>query len=50
VLAIAASGREDELSRALTPLGGMLQYSIATSGFEVLALLEGHGPLDEHRH
>ena len=50
VLAIAAKGREDELSRALTPLGRMLQYSIATSGFEVLAVLEGHGPSDEHRH
>jgi D-glycero-alpha-D-manno-heptose-7-phosphate kinase len=49
VLAIAAKGREDELSRALTPLGPMLQYSIATSGFEVLAVLEGHGHSDEHR-
>ena len=46
VLAIAAKGREDELTRALTPLGRMLQYSLATSGFEVLAVLEGHGQPD----
>jgi len=47
VLAIAAKGREDELARALTPLGRELKYSIATSGFEVLALLEGQGPSDD---
>jgi D-glycero-alpha-D-manno-heptose-7-phosphate kinase len=47
VLAIAAKGCEDELTRALTPLGRTLQYSIATSGFEVLAVLEGQGPSEE---
>jgi D-glycero-alpha-D-manno-heptose-7-phosphate kinase len=50
VLAIAANGCEDELARALAPLGKLLKYSIATSGFEVLALLEGQDPSDAHRY
>jgi D-glycero-alpha-D-manno-heptose-7-phosphate kinase len=41
VLAIAADGREDELARALAPLGERLTYAIDTEGFEVVAVLEG---------
>ncbi|MEO8336770.1 MAG: hypothetical protein ABI664_17440, partial [bacterium] len=49
VLAIAAKGCEDQLARALAPLGEQLTYAIDTTGFDVLALLEGHGSLDAHQ-
>ncbi len=41
VLAIARDGREDELARALAPLGELLTYAIDVSGFAVIASLEG---------
>ena len=40
VLAIAEDGREDELARALAPLGERLAFTVDTTGFEVLAILE----------
>lgn len=43
VMVVAAEGGEDELSRALAPLGERLSYSVDRSGFEVIAVLE-----DEH--
>ena len=48
VLAIAAKGCEDELARALEPLGERLTYAIDTSGFDVLAVLEGHSDENDH--
>ena len=48
VLAFAAAGREDELARALAPLGERLAYSIDLAGFEVLAMLEGQSPSNSH--
>ena len=48
VLAIAAKGCEDQLARALAPLGERLTYAIDTSGFDVLAVLEGHSDEDDH--
>ena len=41
VIAIAARGREDELARALSPLGERLSYAVDTKGFDVVATLEG---------
>ena len=41
VLAIAEDGGEDELARALAPLGEQLAFTIDTTGFVVLAELEG---------
>lgn len=41
VLAIAEDGREDELARALAPLGERLAFTVDTKGFDVLAVLEG---------
>jgi D-glycero-alpha-D-manno-heptose-7-phosphate kinase len=49
VLAIASDGREDELARALAPLGERLAYDIDTAGFDVLALREGQD-LQEYDH
>jgi D-glycero-alpha-D-manno-heptose-7-phosphate kinase len=49
VLAIAAKGCEDELARALAPLGERLTYAIDTAGFDVLALLEGQDSSDAHQ-
>lgn len=43
VMAVAADGGEDELARALAPLGERLPFSVDRSGFEVIAVLE-----DEH--
>ena len=40
VLAIAADGREDELARALAPLGDRLEYAIDWTGFQVVAVLD----------
>ena len=50
VLAIAADGREDELAQALAPLGKRLSYAIDTTGFDVLALLEGRNSSDADHH
>lgn len=44
VLAIAEDGREDELARALAPLGELLPYAIDVTGFAVIASLEGLDP------
>jgi D-glycero-alpha-D-manno-heptose-7-phosphate kinase len=45
VLSIAAAGREDELARALAPLGERLEYAIDWDGFQVVAVLdERHDP------
>ncbi|MEP6622403.1 MAG: hypothetical protein ABJE47_23975 [bacterium] len=41
VLAIAAKGREEELVRAVAPLGERVTYTIDMTGFDVLARLEG---------
>lgn len=41
VLAIAKDGREEELARALAPLGERLAFTVDTTGFDVLAVLEG---------
>lgn len=41
VLAIAEDGREDELARALAPLGERLAFTVDTNGFEVIAVLDG---------
>ncbi len=48
VLAIAGNGCEDELARALAPLGQRLPFDIDATGFDVLALLEGHDSQDAH--
>jgi D-glycero-alpha-D-manno-heptose-7-phosphate kinase len=40
VLAIAADGRDDELVRALAPLGERITFAIDTTGFEVIARIE----------
>jgi len=42
VLAFARDGREEELARALAPLGQRLHYSIDEHGFQVLAVLDEH--------
>lgn len=41
VLAFAEDGREDELTRALAPLGERLTFTVDTQGFDVLAVFEG---------
>ena len=40
VVAIAARGREEELVRALSRLGARLEYSVDTTGFDVVAMVE----------
>ena len=40
VLAIAAAGREEELSRAISPLGERLDFAIDWDGFQVVAVLD----------
>jgi D-glycero-alpha-D-manno-heptose-7-phosphate kinase len=47
VLAVASDGREDELARALAPLGERLDYDIDTNGFDVLAVLEGQDLMED---
>jgi hypothetical protein len=41
VLVIARDGREDELARALAPLGEHLDFAVDHAGFEVVAVMEG---------
>jgi D-glycero-alpha-D-manno-heptose-7-phosphate kinase len=41
VLAIAMAGREDELVRALAPLGERLPYAVDDTGFAVVAAIDG---------
>jgi D-glycero-alpha-D-manno-heptose-7-phosphate kinase len=41
VLVIARDGREDELARALAPLGERLDFAVDHTGFEVVAVMEG---------
>jgi hypothetical protein len=43
VLAIARDGREDELARALAPLGERLGFAVDQTGFDVVAVLEKQG-------
>jgi D-glycero-alpha-D-manno-heptose-7-phosphate kinase len=46
VLAIAAEGREEELSAAIAPLGQRLEFGIDRDGFQVIAVLdEQHGDI-----
>jgi D-glycero-alpha-D-manno-heptose-7-phosphate kinase len=40
VMAVAAEDRDDELARALAPLGERLSFSVDRTGFEVIAVLE----------
>ena len=40
VLAIAASGREEELARGIASLGRRLQFAIDWDGFQVVAVLD----------
>jgi D-glycero-alpha-D-manno-heptose-7-phosphate kinase len=40
VLAIAEDGREEELARALGPLGERLRFAIDWDGFQIVAVLE----------
>jgi D-glycero-alpha-D-manno-heptose-7-phosphate kinase len=40
VFAIAAEGREDELAKALSPLGELLRYDIDRDGFQIVAVLD----------
>lgn len=40
VLAIAEEGREEELARALAPLGERLRFSLDSDGFQIVAVLE----------
>lgn len=40
VLAIAAEGREEEMARAIVPLGERLEYSIDWDGFQIVAVLD----------
>jgi D-glycero-alpha-D-manno-heptose-7-phosphate kinase len=47
VLAIAADGREDELARAIAPLGERLDFAIDWDGFQVVAVLDERHD-DEH--
>ncbi len=44
VIAIAAEGREAELSEALAPLGERLRYDIDRDGFQVVAVLDESHP------
>lgn len=41
VLAIARDGREEELARALAPLGERIDFAVDHGGFDVIAVLEG---------
>jgi D-glycero-alpha-D-manno-heptose-7-phosphate kinase len=47
VLAIAAEGREEEMSRAIAPLGEVLDFGIDWDGFQVVAVLDERHD-DEH--
>ena len=48
VLVLARDGREDELARALAPLGERLYYAVDHAGFEVIAVMdERHEEDDE---
>jgi D-glycero-alpha-D-manno-heptose-7-phosphate kinase len=40
VLAIAREGREDELARALAPLGERLDFAVDHTGFDIVAVME----------
>ncbi len=40
VLVIARDGREDELARALAPLGERLEFTVDDAGFDVVAVME----------
>jgi D-glycero-alpha-D-manno-heptose-7-phosphate kinase len=47
VVALAREGREDELARALAPLGERLTYAVDTTGFQVIATLDERGAADD---
>jgi len=47
VLAIAAEGREEDLARAIAPLGERLDFAIDWDGFQVMAVLDERHD-DEH--
>lgn len=42
VLVVAREGREDELGRALAPLGERLPFTIDRSGFQAIAVIDEH--------
>jgi D-glycero-alpha-D-manno-heptose-7-phosphate kinase len=42
VIVFARDGREDELARALAPLGTRLSYDIDSTGFDVIAAMDDH--------
>ncbi|MFL5605100.1 MAG: hypothetical protein ACJ8AD_01520 [Gemmatimonadaceae bacterium] len=47
VLVIARDGREDELARALAPLGERLGFAVNHDGFEVVAVMQNRDSADE---
>ena len=47
VLALARDGREDELARALAPLGERLTYAVDHGGFQVIASMDEHRMADD---
>jgi D-glycero-alpha-D-manno-heptose-7-phosphate kinase len=40
VLVMAREGREEELARALAPLGERLDYAVDSDGFAIIAVLD----------
>jgi D-glycero-alpha-D-manno-heptose-7-phosphate kinase len=47
VLVMARDGREEELARALAPLGERLEYAVDREGFTVVAVLDEHRAPDD---
>jgi D-glycero-alpha-D-manno-heptose-7-phosphate kinase len=47
VLIIAEDGREEELARALAPLGERLAWTVDTLGFEIVAVLDAQHELSD---
>jgi D-glycero-alpha-D-manno-heptose-7-phosphate kinase len=47
VLVIARDGREEELARALAPLGERLEYAVDRDGFAVIAVMDERRALDD---
>jgi galactokinase/mevalonate kinase-like predicted kinase len=47
VLVMAREGREEELARALAPLGERLLFEVDSEGFEVIAGLDEHRKADD---
>ena len=47
VLVVARDGREEELARALEPLGERLDYAVDRDGFAVIAVMDEHRATDD---